>query len=283
MRQYIWLASILLFVFPKLILAQDTIFQRNTERIHCSIIQIGENETRYSRPEFPKEIVFVIANNQLEKIVFGNGIVHVFSQKNSILPPNTKAKKNVIKITVFSILYDYSSIAFERSLRPGRSLEGTIGITGLGFDFKDNQRKGAFVKAGYKFIFPAKSSLYPHPKASLLNGFYIKPEVSFSQLSGYFHYWYPVLGDHGQWIADGWGEENRSVSAATLQLVTGYQVIIGIIPIDFYLGAGYGFTTLQDKKGISYTDSNNYQNGYYFSPHNNNFSFLIGMKIGLLY
>jgi len=283
MRLYIWLALILLFVFPNHILAQDTIVQKNNERIHCRIIQIGENETRYSRPEFPKEIVFVIANNQVEKIVFENGTVHAFRQKNPVLLPNTKAKKNVIKITVFSIFYDYSSIAYERSLRPGRSLEGTLGITGLGFDYKDKQRRGVFVKAGYKFIFPAKPSLYTNPKASLLKGFYLKPEVSFSKFSGYFHYWYPVLGDHGQWIGDGWGEDKRSVSAATIQLVTGYQVILGVIPIDFYLGAGYGFTTLQDKKGISYLDSNNYQNGYYFSPHNSHFSFLVGMKIGLMY
>lgn len=88
-------------------------------------------------------------------------------------------KKNILKFTPLSFFWDFTSIAFERSLRHNRSLEFKLNIVGTGrtrFDVKS--AKGALITVGYKFINQPSSPIlrnrYRHP----LRGWYFRPDFT---------------------------------------------------------------------------------------------------------
>jgi hypothetical protein len=105
-----------------IIFSQDIIFKKNNQTINCKIVEIGLVEVKYVIPEKYKDVVMVIAKDDISKIKYENGEEQTFI--NEMYNKNSYAdnKLNAIKFHVFSPLYDYLSVSYERSLRAGRSI-----------------------------------------------------------------------------------------------------------------------------------------------------------------
>lgn len=132
-------------------------------------------------------------------------------------------KKHLIKTDIFSLALGHASIAYEKSIKPGKSFEIGLGIIGRGFK-KDEKASGFFIKTGYKFSnSSALNTRYPH----LMDGIYARPEISFSSYK-------QQLGSPSTHIS-------HSIKYMTAGLNLGLQEVVGkIVVLDVFAGINYG-------------------------------------------
>lgn len=261
---------LLLLCFSAGLQAQDIILKRNNEPIHCKIREIGVDEIKYTLPEYPSDVSFSIDKDNVLKVIFENGNELEFKTAITDSDQYLDNRKNILKIEFLSPLTGNTTFAYERSLGPGRSIEGTLGIIGLGRNTGERNAKGAFIRAGYKFIkdpdFYIRGMRYSH----LLKGGYIKPELAFgSYTEDIWEYYNP--GNPSQA-----GRERRNVISGTIQVVIGKQwVFSNVFATDIFGGIGYGFTT----------DDAEYPYHYGYSILGSSFpmSFSAGFKLGYLF
>ena len=182
-------------------------------------------------------------------------------------------KKNALKVDFLSPLTGNTTLFYEHSIRPGRSLEAGLGIIGLGLDPGDINPFGAFIRFAPKFIKSPDYYLRGMRYAHILKGTYVKPEI----LLGYY------ARDFEDWYWDGYYEnyrnERKNVFTGAILLNVGKQwVFDNAFLLDFYFGLGYGFDNLDD----SY-----YHEGYHFGfvkvANDVPISFSAGLKIGGLF
>jgi hypothetical protein len=250
------------------ILAQDIILKKDTNMIKCKIKEIGLDDIKYTLPEYSQDVTFAIDKDNVAKIIFENGKEMSF-QKEMNNPDNyTDNKKNALKINFLSPLYGSTSFSYERSLRPSRSIEGTLGIIGLGTDNWDENPGGVFVKFGYKFIKDPDFYLRGMRYAHILKGAYFKPEFGFASFGRDDYSWDYYSGQSPS-------NKRETVTSAVLQIVMGKQWIVdNAFLIDFYAGLGYGFST---------SDNTNYHYAYSIADSSVPISFSSGLKIGFLF
>lgn len=247
--------------------AQDLIMKKNNELIKCKIKEIGLDEIKYTLPEYSADVLLSIDKDDIDKIIFENGKEMVF-QQNMTNPETYKDnKKNILKIDFLSPLTGNTTFAYERSLRPGRSVEASLGIIGLGIDPGDENPGGAFLKFGYKFIKDPDFYLRGMRYAHILKGGYIKPEIAF----GFFSRdtWYDPYNSYNI-------RGREDIFSGTFQLVFGKQWIFdNVFAVDTYAGVGYGFSTENNSGGYHY--------GYTIADNSFPISFSAGLKIGYLF
>ncbi|MHC1774698.1 MAG: hypothetical protein AB9834_04720 [Lentimicrobium sp.] len=263
----------LFVVFSMLLLnsavfAQDIIMKKNNELIKCKIKEIGLDEIKYILPEYSQEVTLSIDKDDIIKIIFENGKEMEFQQKMSNPETYTDNKKNILKIDFLSPLTGNTTFGYERSLRPGRSIEANLGIIGLGTNPNDENAGGAFFKLGYKFIKDPDFYLRGMRYAHILKGGYVKPEFAL----GFF--------THDAWYYDDYSSYSEStredVFSGTIQLVLGKQwVFDNTFAIDIYGGVGYGFSTSES--------STTYHYGYTIAESDFPIAVSSGLKIGWLF
>jgi len=271
MKPTVFSTLLMLLVFGSIATAQDLIMKKNNELIKCKIREIGLDEVKYNLPEYSADVLFAIDKDKIVKIIFENGQEMEF-EKEMTNPANyLENKKNIIKIDFLSPLTGNTTFAYERSLRPGRSFEATLGLIGLGVDASDRNAGGAFTKFGYKLIKDPDFYLRGMRYAHVLKGSYIKPEVAL----GFYN--------HDVWMWRNWSssqsseKERESVFSGTVQLVVGKQWIMdNAFAVDFFVGVGYGFSS-----GSS--DYRTYHYGYSVMDESFPIAFSAGLKIGYLF
>ena len=266
-----FLPFLVLFLFiGSSVMSQDIIMKKNNELIKCKIREIGLDEIKYNLPDYSADVMFTIDKDVITKIIFENGKEMEF-QKEMTNPANYEDnRKNILKIDFLSPLTGNTTFAYERSLRPGRSVEATLGIIGLGLNNSDRNAGGVFTKFGYKLIKNPDFYLRGMRYAHLLKGSYVKPELSL----GFFN--------HDNWM---WRDYNNnytseksreSVFSGTVQLVLGKQWIMdNAFAIDLFAGIGYGFSTTEDFTPYHY--------GYSVMDESFPIAFSAGFKIGYLF
>ncbi|MBQ1605201.1 MAG: hypothetical protein II088_00195, partial [Bacteroidales bacterium] len=82
-------------------------------------------------------------------------------------------RRNAIKITFLSWLTGSTKISYERYFTPIHTGELTVGVICAGYDRFKNHPKGFTIRYAHKFI------LINHTNYAL-NGFYVKPELVWS-------------------------------------------------------------------------------------------------------
>lgn len=254
------------FISAQLLQAQDQIYKKTSEVIHCKVKEIGLEEIKYQLPEPNNEIIYSISKDKISRVVLENGQEIIFKDNFSDPENYIDNKKNAIKVDFLSPLTGNTTFAYERSIRPGRSYEVTLGIIGLGIDPGDVNPAGFFTKGGIKFIkspdFYMRGMRYAH----VLKGGYVKPEIAF----GYFE----QDDYYDSYYSSGYTRE--SVISVALFLNLGKQWIIdNAFLMDFYFGFGYGFS-----------DGSNYETyyyGYIIGDGSFPIAFQAGLKIGGLF
>lgn len=261
----------LFVVFSMLLLSsavfsQDIIMKKNNELIKCKIKEIGLDEVKYLLPEYSQDVILSIDKDDIIKIIFENGKEMEFQQKMTNPETYSENKKNILKIDFLSPLTGNTTFAYERSLRPGRSIEANLGIIGLGADPSDENAGGAFVKFGYKFIKDPEFYLRGMRYAHILKGGYIKPEVAFGFFSHDYYY-----DDYNNYSS-----HREDVFSGTIQIVFGKQwVFDNAFAVDIYSGVGYGFSTTEG--------SVTYHYGYTIADNSFPIAVSGGLKIGWLF
>lgn len=228
---------VLMLTFTALgnIKAQDRLIKTNNDTIHCTIKEIGDEEIKYLTPEISETVVFGINKDNVSKAIFANGKELTFT--NAMFDPENyvKDKKDIIKVGFLSPLFNSTKITYERSISPGRSFETTLGIIGAGWDTRDYNESGVFLKAGYKFIKSPDYYIKGQRFAHILKGAYFRPELIFS----YYNYDYePVYGLFGG--IDEPERETNVVGAVMLNIGKQWVFEQGFV-LDWFVGVGYGF------------------------------------------
>lgn len=266
------IALMVLMVIATTLNAQDMILKKNSEIIHCKIKEVGLDEIKYQLPDYPADVVFSIDKDKIVKVIFENGKELEF-RKEMTNPTNYEDnKKNAFKIDFLSPLSGNTTLYYERSLKPGRSIEGAIGLVGLGIKHDSEAAAGLFVKAGYKFIKDPDFYLRGMRYAHILKGSYVKPELIF----GVHHRNYT---DH---IWDSFYQYNpvqrsETVVSGAIQIVFGKQwVFDNAFLVETFSGIGYGFTSMNRD------NFNPYHYGYSVGGSGFPISASWGMKIGFL-
>ncbi len=274
-----YFALVVFFTFISLqLFSQDQIIKNSDEVIICKIKEIGLDEIKYILPDYPDDVMFAIDKEDIKQIVFENGKTLSFKQKMTDPETYKDNNKNAIKIDFLSPLSGNTTFTYERSLKPGRSIEGELGIIGLGIDPGDEDPGGVFFRFGYKFIKSPDFYLRGMRYAHLLKGSYLKPSITigfFGRDNYYYDYAYPEPYDGNYYYPTNYTERATAVTGS-IQLILGKQwVMDNSFLIDLYWGIGYGFST-------------NYEASNYFYSHvimDEEFPLSIsaGIKMGFLW
>ena len=217
--------------------AQDRIIKTTKDTINCQVKEIGDDEVKYTQKEFRGDLIFGIDKNKVSRIIFSDG--KELKLMDSMYDPAQyeKQHKNALKVGFLSPLFGATSFTFEHSLKPGNSIEATLGIIGLGINMNDYTSGGVYLKFGYKFIkspdFYLKGMQYSH----ILKGAYIRPEISFATYNYKPSQMYDYMGNS---IAGSNTTEKNTMFAIMLNF--GKQwVIQDRFLVDWFTGIGYGF------------------------------------------
>jgi len=251
--------------------AQDKIIKVTKDTIQCQIKEIGDDEIKYTQKDFRGDVIFGIDKNKVSRVIFSDG--KELSFKDSMFDPAKyeAQHKNALKVGFLSPLFGATSFSFEHSLRPGNSIEATLGIIGLGTDMIDNNPSGLYLKFGYKFIkspdFYLKGMQYSH----ILKGAYVKPEVAFTT------YNYDPDLDYN-YLTDTYSRNSSRASTTMFSVMLNFGkqwVIQDRFLIDWFAGFGYGFGNSDNHDAFHYA----------FAGGSSGSAFVMtsGIRIGVLF
>ncbi len=229
--------------------AQDKIYKKNKEVIECTIKEVGSEDIKYHTSDVPEDVLLSISIDKIVRIEFSNGKKMIF-QDNFSDPENyADQRKNAIKINFLEPLNGSTSFTLERSLKPGRSIEGSIGIIGLGWDSNNYNGAGAYVGFGIKFLSKPDYYLRKMRYAHILKGFYVKPEVLISSYK-VLPFEYGYYGLPGSPVTS--SEDKVSVTTAVFLINVGKQwVFDDAFLLELFGGVGYGVKSRDDVKQYS--------------------------------
>ena len=251
--------------------AQDRIIKTTKDTIICQVKEIGDDEIKYTQKDFRGDLLFGIDKNKVSRIIFSDGKELTFKDPMYDSSQYQTQHKNALKVGFLSPLFGATSFSFEHSLKPGNSIEATVGIIGLGDNFDGNSASGLYLKFGYKFIkspdFYLKGTRYAH----ILKGAYIRPEVSFSS----YNFQPDLIYDYnGNPISGSRSKETTTMFA--IMLNTGKQwVIQDRFLFDWFIGAGYGFGNAKE--------DNPFHFAFLGGGSGSKFVMTSGIKIGVLF
>lgn len=241
--------------------ASDKLVKRDGTIISCTIKEIGDEEIKYSEAGLRDDILVGIDRSKVDKIIFADGREYKIDNTMSVYEDLSTQKKNVIKGNLFLPISGAMEFGYERSLKPGRSIEGEIGIIYGDNNYDEIDGSGVFFKFGYKLIRTPDYYMKGMKYAHILKGSYIKPEIAFST----FSYDYPQ-----DYIYD----QSDSVTSFAGLINFGKQVVYSnLFAVDYYIGAGYA------------TGTSDSIDGYYAYLTTGDSSFVLtgGIRIGFLF
>jgi len=259
------------------ILAQDTIFKRNSDVIPCQIVEIGVSVIRVKLPSDLGRIETYIKKENVRKIIFSNGAVLDFEEEINTLKRIGNGRNDAIKFAFLSPLFGYTGLWYEHGLRPNRSIEAGFGIIGLGLENYEHAR-GISVRTGYKFMPMIGLNQNNSQNTMIQSGIYLKPEVIIELNSKMLTYYSKHVKENGS-VEYLRGEDRKLCVTQACQFIAGYQAVIdNTFLIDICGGVGFGYQILNTKKY-------DYIPNYYGYALRNNFGIVYstGLKIGYIF
>ncbi len=251
---------------------QDTIFTRDGETILCKIKEIGTSEIRYVQPQIKEDVIVAILKNDVERIVYSNGVEQTFNKANTrieTIEQNSEdlfaiQKNKALKLDILGLAVNTLSLTYEQCLRPGRSIEFSAGAIGLGFGLKEEEAAGVLLRGGYKFMQNPDHFLTGMRYAHILRGRYVKLELDFAAYD---------LKSNKELFGD---KENYSITKFAFLIVLGEQwVFDDLIVVDMYSGIGIGTNNLDNLDW-------SYPYGFTTLGEDLPMAFSAGLRIGIL-
>ncbi|GAB4333824.1 MAG: hypothetical protein Kow00127_25200 [Bacteroidales bacterium] len=267
------ISALVTFAFASVMAQQDMLIKTSKDTLYCQVKEIGTDEIKYLLPDYPSGVLFSIDKNLVREIQFSNGKQMTFTESFSDPENYADNRRNAVKLDFISPLTGNTTFGFERSLRPGRSIEAALGIIGLGVTDDYYNPAGVFVKFGYKFIKSPDFYLRGMRYAHLLKGGYVRPEIQLGYYSKYEHFYEELPSyPYGTEV-----KERVNVFTGTLGLMIGKQWIFdNIFLVDIHGGVGYGFDTNPHNWG-------DYHYGFVLPDEEVPIMFTGGLKVGVLF
>src|ERR1043166_173084 len=236
-----------IFCFSKFSKAQDLLYKKDKTVILARVIEIGVDDVKYRDYNDPDGPIIGIAKGELLKLKLEKSRKEIFFIDNFDNPAlYADNKKNAIKMDFLAPMFGQTTFAYERSIKPGASMEVHLGIIGVGMvsqnPFYDlTKANGFFMRAGYKFIktpdYYIRGMRYSH----ILKGSYIKPEITFgtySETKSPYPYYSYYTGS-----TTPPRDRVDQYTCGAIMINFGKQwVMNNIFLIDYFAGFGYGFT-----------------------------------------
>lgn len=275
--------------------AQDKMIMRiKADTMPIKVLEIGSDEIKYRMwPVDDRMPIIVERKEKIRKIIFENGVVMKFTEDEFSDPTNyAHQRKMAIKIDPYGLVRGITSVAFEQSLKPGRSVELGLGIIGAGRIDGNEKYSGMLVRVGYKFInqpdYHLKGMRYTH----ILKGGYIRPEFVAAFYSSEFSRQY-INHNNGQTFTY---NDKYSNTAFAVMLNFGKQYVFDdFFVVDGFVGLGIGVANqnaVDVGRDIGSQPANSYTN--YYGNGGRNFGFFTssdgkmgmaiqaGLKVGIL-
>ena len=229
--------------------SQDKIYRKGGHTIKAKVTEIGIDEVKYKLFDEQDGPVYSIEKDRILKIVYQSGRTEVY--QNNIKDPELYIgqQRQAIKVDFISPLLGHTEISYERNIKPGRSMEFSLGVIGAGKNhaldyygsvssFGEYKRsgRGAYVSGGYKFSklpdFINRNIRYSH----VMQGFYVKPTAYLGSYSE------NMLSEKNSQIV----VDRRSVVFGALMLDFGKQWVMGEkFLLDLHYGFGYSMDNIK--------------------------------------
>lgn len=218
--------------------AQDKIFMTSGKIIECKIIEVGTEEIKYKVSTEADATVFAVKKIDVLRIEFANGKVEKFRDQLNDPELYKDNKKIAWKLDFIAPVWGSTIFGYERSIRPGLSIEANVGIIGLGYDEYAVKPRGGLIMFGPKFLaspdFLSGSQSYYH----VLKGVYLQPQLIVGVYESIINYYTPNSRVTGR----------ETTSYANLMFNFGRQIVYdNAYLVDVYAGIGYGFSTTTTK------------------------------------
>jgi hypothetical protein len=270
MKKLINLSILILFLGLSSALAQDKIYKKGGEVLEVKITEIGVDEIKYKIFNDKDGPTYTVEKDRIIKIIYQNGRVETFKSSFNDAELYADQKNQALKINFFSPLFGFTALSYERSVKPGRSYELTLGIIGLGkkqeigffpsANPEYREQAGAYISGGYKFIklpdFTSRGAKFSH----IMQGTYIKPEIMFGTFSSRQEA-YVVRNNSGR------SELKRKTTLFGGAIINiGKQwVFSDIFLLDIYGGLGYDINNNNQVVTTTNGETTTYEfNGYHY-------------------
>lgn len=249
--------------------AQDKIIKKDKSTIECKIVEIGVEEIKFKLID-NDELVIAISVDEVMKVIFASGREMMFA--NPLEDPDLYEgdHKNALKMNFMSPVVGFLGFSYEKSLKPGKSIENEFGIIGIGF--VDESAGGIYLASGLKFFktpdFYSKRIKYSH----VLKGTYIKPQLNLA-IYGYENYYnYPTPGP-----------VKENIIAGAILCHLGKQIVYNnSFVLDYSVGVGYGFVS-QSETHTFYEATKLYHYGFLLTGSDVPVAFSAKLKIGFVF
>jgi hypothetical protein len=172
-------AIIVVFTFLALTCkAQDTLHLVNDTKKPVKILTVATAHiTYYNWPVAANPILFTLETEQIKYAKLQDGTLLNFQDNQGEKVDYFGKRKNAIKLNLFApLFFNSTSVCYERSTKPGQSLEIEIGFIGRGLDPYGDNARGMIYKVGYKFIKVPRRKKSAH----FLAGAYVRPQFVYS-------------------------------------------------------------------------------------------------------
>lgn len=241
----------LLFAFTCLaasLAAQDVIVKHNGDSLFVKVVEVGTSEIKYRLPEEADGPLYGLEKFEIRSIRYKSGRTEYF-EVNPIAPePISEQKVHAIKLDLLSPVLGYTKLSYEHSMTPGRSIEASVNIIGLGNDTRELTTgatldpSGVGLSVGYKFI---KQPDYYMPGMRLrhvMHGAYAKPTLHVGFYSE----------NYQEYENFNYVTKRRDVAYYGGIIELGKQwVFDNVFLIDLYLGLGLGSDKTQEGGSVA--------------------------------
>jgi hypothetical protein len=271
---------------------QDTIYKVTGDILVCIVSEMNTTEVKYHYPD-RLGVTLALDNELIDYIILSSG--EILRPQNSDKEISDlafdKQKRINIKLGILTPLQGYTDLGFEYSIKPMHSIEGSLGIIGLGskelniFGSQASDR-GATLTAGYKVYARPDFFLRKVRNAHRMSGLYIQPTLAVSYLTStetVLAYDYDLNKSYNY-------DAKSSVFQGALLFKMGKQYIFGdIFSLDINAGVGFG---MKNVKEIESSNTDIMQYDILYSGSYGNYGFTTfqggalalsaGLKIGVL-
>lgn len=252
----------------------DTIYTIRNDKIACKVHEIGQVEIKYKKLENPDGPFYTVLRERVRGIKYANGY------EEMILPDEMDVhkeepimhKRSLVKMELFSPLFDQVSVGYEHVLRPGINVEVKLGFINnsmFPFSFSNtgnapdqNLIQGGFVKAGIKLLLGSHTytpgTKYRHPlygsyfQFSIGQTIFIERNLEYP----YYYWWPPYYYPSSSVITD------KQVGATTFTVAYGHQFILAnTFTLGMSVGVGYSISYSKYTNPAVYEIINTYHHG----------------------
>jgi hypothetical protein len=261
--------------------SQDLIYKKDKNIIVAKILELGADEIKYRLFNGTDSLVYGIAKMDVIKVKMESGKILYLQTDMENASLYGGDKKNLIKTDFLAPVFGQLTLAFERSIKPGSSMQFDLVIPGIGSNvYHPNVTiSGALLRFGYKFIstpdFAVRGMRYSH----LLKGGYIEPQIIYGAYAETFHYTNYYYGSTGT------SSRTQQTSTGAVMLNFGKQWIMSnVFAVDLFWGLGYGLSSKTSRYSNGYSDVSTFYTNYAYLGPFSNFPLAVqmGLKVGVL-